>query len=81
MTERSENSDRNGALIRLRYILSQKGNFEQMEYLAVLLNGKTHYSQSYLGYNMTVNTTRLSLVTIYFNHHPLKTKKSVVYYN
>ena len=81
ITERSENSDRNGALVRLRYILSQKGNFEQMEYLAVLLNGKTHYSQSYLGYNMTVNTTRLSLVTIYFNHHPLKTKKSVVYYN
>jgi len=30
---------------------------------------------------MTVNTTKLSLVINYFNSHPLKTKKSIVYFN
>jgi len=70
-----------GGLVRLRYILSQKGNFEQMQYLAAMLNGKTHYLKSYDGYNMTVNTTKLSLVINYFNSHPLKTKKSIVYFN
>ena len=70
-----------GGLVRLRYILSQKGNFEQMQYLADMLNGKTHYVKSYEGYNMTVNTTKLLLVINYFNSHPLKTKKSIVYFN
>ena len=32
-----------GGLVRLRYILSQKGNFEDMTYLANLLNGKAHF--------------------------------------
>jgi hypothetical protein len=68
-------------LVRLRYILSQKGNFEEMQYLAHLLNGKTHYLRSYAGYNMTVNTTKLSLVIKYFDTHPLKTKKCIVYFN
>jgi hypothetical protein len=45
------------------------------------LNGKTHFIKSYDGYNMTVNTTKLSLVIRYFNTHPLKTKKSIVYFN
>ena len=70
-----------GGLVRLRYILSQKGNFEEMQYLAHLLNGKTHYLRSYAGYNMTVNTTKLSLVIKYFDTHPLKTKKCIVYFN
>jgi Proton-conducting membrane transporter/NADH-Ubiquinone oxidoreductase (complex I), chain 5 N-terminus/LAGLIDADG endonuclease len=70
-----------GGLVILRYILSQKGNFEQMEYLGDLLNGKTHYLKSYGGYNMTVNTTKLSLIIKYFDSHPLKTKKSIVYFN
>jgi len=35
-----------GGLVRLRYILSQKGNFEQMQYLADILNGKIHYLKS-----------------------------------
>jgi len=70
----------NGNLVRLRYILSQKGNFEQMKYLGDLLNGKTHYIKSYDGYNITVNTTKLSLVIKYFNTHPV-TKKSIVYFN
>ena len=70
-----------GGLVRLRYILSQKGNFEQMQYLGSLLNGKTHYLESYDGYNMTVNTTKLPLVLKYFYDHPLKTKKSIVFFN
>jgi hypothetical protein len=72
---------KDGALVRLRYILSQKGNFEQMQYLGDLLNGKTHYLKSYDGYNMTVNTTKLSLIIKYFDTHPLKTKKCIVYFN
>jgi hypothetical protein len=71
----------NGGLVRLRYILSQKGNLKQMQYLGDLLNGKTHHIKSYDGYNMTVNTTKLSLVIKYFDTHPLKTKKSIVYFN
>jgi hypothetical protein len=70
-----------GGLVRLSYILSQKGNFEEMQYLGDLLKGKTHYIKSYEGYNMTVNTTKLSLVIKYFDTHPLKTKKSIVYFN
>ena len=46
-----------------------------------MLNGKTHYIKSYAGYNMTVNTTKLSLVIKYFYTDPLKTKKSIVYFN
>jgi len=67
--------------VRLRYILSQKGNYEEMQYLADLLNGKTHYIKSYVGYNTTVNTGKLSIVIRYFNSHPLKTKKYLVYFN
>lgn len=71
----------NGGLVRLRYILSQKGNYDQMKYLADMLNGKTHYLKSYSGYNMTVNTTKLGLVIKYFDLYPLKTKKHIVYFN
>lgn len=70
-----------GGLVRLRYILSQKGNLEEMTYLADLLNGKIHYLKSYSGYNMTVNTTKLNLVIKYFDTYPLKTKKHIVYFN
>lgn len=52
-----------------------------MQYLGDLLNGKTHYLKSYDGYNMTVNTTKLSLIIKYFDTHPLKTKKRIVYFN
>jgi hypothetical protein len=55
-----------------------------MIYLAEMLKGKTHY-KSYSGYanynGVTVNTTKLQLVIKYFDIHPLKTKKSIVYLN
>ena len=70
-----------GGLVRLRFILSQKGNLCQMEYLAEMLKGKTHYIASYEGYNVTVNSTKLSLVVNYFNTYPLKTKKNIVHFN
>lgn len=76
-----DNTDRIGGLVRVRYILSQKGNFNQITYLADMLNGKTHYLKSYDGYNLTVNTTKLSKVVDYFSLYPLKTKKNIVYYN
>jgi hypothetical protein len=50
-----------------------------MQYLSNLLNGKTHYIKSYVGYNMTGNTTKLSLIIKYFYDHSLKTKKSLVF--
>ena len=68
-------------LVRWRYILSPKGNYDQMKYLADMLNGKRHYLKSYDGYNVNFNTTKLSLVIKYFNLHPSKPKKSIVYYN
>jgi hypothetical protein len=70
-----------GRLVRLRYILSQKGNQKEKIYLANMLNGKVHFIKSYLGYNMTVNTTKLNLVIKYFDFYSLKTKKHIVYFN
>jgi hypothetical protein len=52
-----------------------------MNYLATILDGKTHYLKQYEGYNMTVNTTKLSKVVNYFTFYSLKTKKNVVYFN
>lgn len=76
-----DNTDRIGGLVRVRYILSQKGNYNQITYLAEMLKGKTHYLKSYGGYNITVNTTKLSNVVEYFALYPLKTRKNIVYYN
>lgn len=42
------------------------------------MKGKTHNNGIY---ETTVNTTKLSKVINYLNIHPLKTKKSIVYFN
>jgi hypothetical protein len=68
-------------LVRLRYILSQKVNSENMGYLANLLGGKKHFLKSYDGYNVTVNTTKLFSIIKYLNLYPLKTKKYITYFN
>ena len=78
---KANDNPRIGGLVRVRYILSQKGNFEQMNYLAGIFNGKTHFLKQYGGYNVTVNTTKLSIVVNYFSRYPLKTKKNIVYFN
>jgi hypothetical protein len=72
---------RKTSMVRLRYILSQKSNSDQMDYLADILNGKKQYLKSYEGYNVVVNTTKLSLIINYLRIYPLKTKKNIVFLN
>lgn len=69
------------SLVRLRYILSQKGNIDEMNYLADIVNGKSHFVKSYGGYNVVVSTTKLSSIINYFKVFRLKTKKYIVYLN
>lgn len=76
-----DNKSNTAKLVRLRYILSQKGNSENMDHLADILGGKKHFLKSYGGYNVTVNTTKLSPTIQYFNIYPLKTKKYITYFN
>ena len=63
----------------MSYTLHQEGNFNQIKYLAETLKGKTHYNNGV--YETTVNTTKLSKIINYLNIHPLKTNKSIVYFN
>jgi len=76
-----DNKSNTAKLVRLRYILSQKGNSDKMDHLADVLGGKKHLLKSYGGYNVTVNTTKLSPIVQYFNLYPLKTKKYLIYFN
>lgn len=76
-----DNKSKSAKLVRLRYILSQKGKSESMDHLANVLGGKKHYLKSYDGYNVTVNTTKLFSIIKYFNLYPLKTKKYITYFN
>lgn len=75
-----DNKSNTAKLVKLRYILSQEGNSNNMDYLADLLGGKKHL-KSYGGYNVTVNTTKLAPIVRYFNLYPLKTKKYITYFN
>jgi hypothetical protein len=64
----------------LSYILIQKNdNYDQIKYLAEILKGKIHSEFGLC--NVTVHTTKLSIIIKYFNLYPLKTKKSIVYFN
>jgi len=76
-----DNKSKTAKLVRLRYILSQKVNSDNMDHLANLLGGKKHFLKSYDGYNVTVNTTKLFSIIKYFNLYPLKTKKYITYFN
>jgi len=76
-----QNKSKTANLVRLRYILSQKGNSADMNYLANIVDGKKHYVKSYDGYNVVVNTTKLLPIIKYFNFYSLKTKKNIVYFN
>ncbi|WP_222623263.1 LAGLIDADG family homing endonuclease, partial [Streptomyces sp. ISID311] len=72
------------SLIRLRYILGlcqQKGNSENINHLANIVGGKKHYIKNYNGYNVIVNTTKLSPIVQYFCIFSLKTKKYITYLN
>jgi len=65
----------------VRFVLSQKEEFDLMSKIADLLGGKLHYLKSYNGYNMVVNLTKLRNVISYFKKYPLKTKKHIDYLN
>ncbi|EPS67323.1 hypothetical protein M569_07451, partial [Genlisea aurea] len=65
----------------VRYILSQKGEKELMDSIALLFGGRISYQASYEGYNMTVNLRKLNKVINYFSTYPLKTKKRISYNN
>ena len=67
--------------VNLRYILSQKGNSENMDYLANIIGGKKHYIKSYDGYNVVLTTKKLLFIIRYFSIYPLKTKKHISYIN
>lgn len=54
-----DNKSNTAKLVRLSYILSQKGNSESMDYLANVLGGKNNLLNSYDGCNVTVNNTKL----------------------
>ena len=43
------------------------------------MNGKTHYKNGI--YEATVNTTKLSKIISYLDIHPLKTNKSIYFFN
>lgn len=49
-----------------------------MNYLADMLIDKTHYLKDFNGQNVTVNSTKLSLIN-YFTGLSLKTKNNKVY--
>lgn len=67
--------------VQVRYILSQKNEFELMTKIAALFDGKVSHLKSYNGYNMTVNLSKLHKVISYFNNYSLKTKKYIDYFN
>jgi len=70
--------NQNGS-VKLSYTLSKSGNYDQMKYLADLLNGKIHLKNDI--YEVTVNTTKLSIIIKYLNLYSLKTNKYIVYFN
>lgn len=67
--------------IQVRFILSQKGEFELLFNIAELLNGKLNFLKSYEGYNMVVNFSKLNKILLYFKTYKLKTKKYISYLN
>lgn len=76
-----KSSKYNSTQVTVRYILSQKGELELLNKIALLLNGKVHYVKSYDGYNMVVNLTKLNNILNYLKIHKLKTKKLISYNN
>lgn len=73
------NKPNNKCLVKLSYTLRQKGNINQINYLAEILKGKTHDKNGI--YEITVNTTRFSKIVNYLDIYPLHTQKSIVYFN
>nr|YP_009415186.1 hypothetical protein [Pseudopithomyces chartarum]ASL69830.1 hypothetical protein [Pseudopithomyces chartarum] len=73
------NKTTNKHIVTVRYIISQKDNIEFSNHLAKLINGYVSYLKSYEGYNIVVNSTKLSIIIKYINNFPLQTKKHISY--
>jgi hypothetical protein len=67
--------------IHVRFILSQKGEKELLEKIALLLNGRLYFLKSYEGYNLVVTLSKLKKVIHYFSKIPLRTKKHIGFLN
>jgi len=76
-----KNTKYNSTQVTVRYILSQKGEFELLNKISLLIGGKVHLVKSYNGHNMVVNLTKLKTIINYFTHNKLKTKKYINYCN
>jgi hypothetical protein len=76
-----KNAKFNSTQVTVRYILSQKGELELLNKIALLLKGKVNYVKYYDGYNMVVNLTKLKNILNYLKVHKLKTKKLISYNN
>lgn len=76
-----KNAKFNSTQVTVRYILSQKGELELFNKIALLLNGKVHFVKSYNGYNMVVNLTKLTNILNYLKINKLKTNKLISYIN
>ncbi len=74
-----KNTKFNSIQVTVRYILSQKNEFELLSNIACILNGKVHYVKSYKGYNMVINLTKLTKILVYMKKYKLKTKKLINY--
>lgn len=74
-----KNSKFNSTQVTVRYILSQKNEFELLSNIAYILDGKVHYVKSYQGYNMVINLTKLTKILVYLKKYKLKTKKLISY--
>ena len=72
---------KNYTQVKVRYILSQQGEFKLLNNIKIVLNGTICYLKSYNRYNMTVNLSKLSKIIHYFSVYPLKTKKKIHYLN
>lgn len=67
--------------VQVGYILAQKGEFDLMTKISVLLNGKVHFFANYEGHILTVSLAKLPTTLRYFRQYCLKTKKYLDYFN
>ena len=76
-----KNAKYNSTQVIVRYIISQKEEFELLNKISLLVGGKVHSVKSYNGYNMVVNLTKLKTIINYLTKNKLKTKKYINYFN
>lgn len=67
--------------VQVRFILSQKNEQDFLQNLTHFINGRLSYLESYDGWNLTINLTKLNKIISYLSTHPLKTKKNIDFLN